>query len=306
MTKRKKRQLIALLFFLFILAIIIFLSVRPLQIYQTTTTQPEEDNIQQVIEQVQEKDEEASSPADELSLNLREAVDQALNIFASQDFHITAIGDSLTQGVGDETNSEGYVGVLKNKLSNEGYRLQFNNFGRRGNRTDQLIVRLEEESALQRSISNSDIVLVTIGANDIMRIVRENFLNLQEDIFINEQLEYEERLNTIFEMIIDLNDQAHVFLIGFFNPFEGYFDEVEELSTILTSWNHSGEQLTNNYPLIQYIPIDDLFQIGGVNLLAEDNFHPNSTGYSLIASRVLNYLQPALEDIILERTAQAQ
>ncbi|MCZ0702526.1 lysophospholipase L1-like esterase [Natronobacillus azotifigens] len=306
MTKRKKRQLIALLFFLFILAIIIFLSVRPLQIYQTTTTQPEEDNIQQVIEQVQEKDEEASSPADELSLNLREAVDQALNIFASQDFHITAIGDSLTQGVGDETNSEGYVGVLKNKLSNEGYRLQFNNFGRRGNRTDQLIVRLEEESALQRSISNSDIVLVTIGANDIMRIVRENFLNLQEDIFINEQLEYEERLNTIFEMIIDLNDQAHVFLIGFFNPFEGYFDEVEELSTILTSWNQSGEQLTNNYPLIQYIPIDDLFQIGGVNLLAEDNFHPNSTGYSLIASRVLNYLQPALEDIILERTAQAQ
>lgn len=306
MTKRKKRQLIALLFFLFILAIIIFFSVRPLQIYQTTTTQPEEDNIQQVIEQVQEKDEEASSPADELSLNLREAVDQALNIFASQDFHITAIGDSLTQGVGDETNSEGYVGVLKNKLSNEGYRLQFNNFGRRGNRTDQLIVRLEEESALQRSISNSDIVLVTIGANDIMRIVRENFLNLQEDIFINEQLEYEERLNTIFEMIIDLNDQAHVFLIGFFNPFEGYFDEVEELSTILTSWNQSGEQLTNNYPLIQYIPIDDLFQIGGVNLLAEDNFHPNSTGYSLIASRVLNYLQPALEDIILERTAQAQ
>lgn len=49
--------------------------------------------------------------------------------------------------------------------------------GKRGSRIDELLV-----------IEDADIVLITIGANDIMRIVRENFNHLTYELFVNEQL----------------------------------------------------------------------------------------------------------------------
>lgn len=307
MTKRKKAQFI-FLFFTVITLISLFIAyqLQPSQQNETTQTSVEEDSIEEVIGQVQEKDEEMSEDTNDISSNLRYSVDRAFKIFSTNDYHITAIGDSLTQGVGDESNNGGYVGVIQNKLADDNYRLTVDNFGHRGHRTDQLLNRLNEEEALEASIADADIVLLTIGANDLMKIVRDNFLALEEELFITEQVQYEQRLREIFTTLQSFNDEAEFFYIGFFNPFEGYFNEVDELTMILNNWNNAGKSLTEAYDQFHFIPINDLFLLEDVHLLAEDNFHPNSTGYLLMAERILTYIRPTLDTIHQERNTELE
>ncbi|WP_017471096.1 GDSL-type esterase/lipase family protein [Amphibacillus jilinensis] len=301
MTRRKKMTLISLVLIFLIVGGFLFFIIRPTSSNQTTQTEPDSENIDQVLEQVENMDEEVATATNDLSQNLRDAVEQTLGVFTQHDYHITAVGDSLTQGVGDETNNDGYIGILEHRLNDLNYQVNIDNYGRRGNRTDQLLTRLEEENGLKRSIQRADLILVTIGANDIMRIVRENFLDLNEGVFDLELDDYQQRLTDVFEMIHAYNDEAEIYLIGFFNPFEGYFDDVEALDSILTEWNETGKTIVEDYPNGHFIPIEDLFQINEVNLLADDNFHPNGTGYSLMASRILFAIIPALEDIAEER-----
>src|SRR5690625_4290266 len=111
-----------------------------------------------------------------------EAMHLAREIFQQQEIRIVAIGDSLTQGVGDETNQGGYVGIIHDALHTNLQQptIVIDNFGKRGHRTGQLLTRLHDESEqeLENSIELADIILVTIGANDIMEIFKQNILDL--------------------------------------------------------------------------------------------------------------------------------
>src|SRR5699024_317153 len=55
--------------------------------------------------------------------------------FFPQNLKITTLGDSLTKGVGDETDNSGYVGLIEDNLENE---IDIDNFGISGYRSDQL------------------------------------------------------------------------------------------------------------------------------------------------------------------------
>src|SRR5699024_3559851 len=65
------------------------------------------------------------------------------DVFAQKDTHVVAIGDSLTQGVGDATNSGGYVGILDDVVNDDIQTATFDNFGHAGDRTDQLLKRMK-------------------------------------------------------------------------------------------------------------------------------------------------------------------
>ncbi|CQR46097.1 Spore germination lipase LipC [Paraliobacillus sp. PM-2] len=259
-----------------------------------TATIESEENIEEVIEQVQEKDEEMTQEENNFSSSLKNAVESTISLFVRNNYKIVAIGDSLTQGVGDLSNNGGYVGVIEDNLSDNEHAVTIENYGKRGNRSDQLLKRLEEDK-IQASIKKADMILLTIGANDIMKVVKTNFMNLQEEPFEQERKAYKQRLQKIFDKMLALSPEADIYLIGFFNPFEGYFEDIEELDNILNNWNQTGRQLTLNHPQLHYIPTNDLFQLRDVDLLADDNFHPNTTGYTLIGERVLTYIRPTIE-----------
>ncbi|GEM03276.1 hypothetical protein HMI01_02640 [Halolactibacillus miurensis] len=300
MSNHRKKVLLIILVGLIVAGSIAFFIFRPLPIYETTSIQPEEENITTVINQVDEKDEEVQSNATDLSLDLKTAVEETLRIFTRTDVKITALGDSLTQGVGDETNSEGYIGVLKGYFDQTDTRVAINNFGKRGNRTDQLLTRLTEEEAIIDSVEEADFILVTIGANDLMQVVKNNALNLNLDVFNEEEQAFKTRLTDIFEMINDYNPDAEIYLLGFFNPFLGYFDNVIALNEILTSWNQTGKEVIESYSNGHHIDLYDLFALKDISLLADDNFHPNKTGYTLIGARVYNYLKQDIDTLTSE------
>jgi lysophospholipase L1-like esterase len=225
---------------------------------------------------------------------VRAIIDGTINFF-SHDKKIVSIGDSLTQGVGDETESGGYVGILNHTFEVNKMNMSIENFGKRGNRSDQLLKRLEEEE-ISSAIKDTDIVLITIGANDIMKVVRSNYTNLNIEPFQEEKISYVERLTAIFDKINEINPDTQIFLIGFYNPFERYFGDIEQLNVILDEWNQAGESVTEEFENVYYIPTEDLFSNSTINLFADDNFHPNTSGYKLMAQRVLEYLNEYYEE----------
>lgn len=236
----------------------------------------------------------ATSVKEEIKEKVREIVDGAVDLF-QKDKKIVAIGDSLTQGIGDETKGGGYVGILNNTFEDNHINITIENYGKRGNRTDQLLKRLETKK-MATSIKDADIVLITIGANDVMNVVKNNFTHLKMKPFQEEQVAYVERLNAIFTKINELNPEVQIYLIGFYNPFEQYFSEIEQLGMILNMWNQASKTVTEQYDNVYFIPTQDLFNQTNLDLLSEDQFHPNMSGYKLIAKRVLEYIKEYSEE----------
>jgi lysophospholipase L1-like esterase len=240
--------------------------------------------------------EKENSITQEIKNKVREVVEVALDLFI-KDQRIVSIGDSLTEGVGDESENGGYVGILNNTFEDHNLNITVNNFGKKGNRSDQLLKRLERED-ISSAIKEADIVLITIGANDIMKVLKSNFLNVTMEPFQEERVEYIKRLTAIFDKINVLNPNAEIYLIGFYNPFERHFSEIKELGMIIDNWNDAGKVLTEEYENVSYIPTKDLFSQSTIDLLAEDEFHPNTAGYKLMAQRVLEYLKESDGEVV--------
>ncbi|WP_245832929.1 SGNH/GDSL hydrolase family protein [Oceanobacillus timonensis] len=298
MTKKKWLILISSL----LVVVIAVIAILQLPYFQLNSEQRErEDALREQItpEETNDEEDEQEDESEEVMGNNDEqengpiAVDEELeNTFdfaSDEDVEIVTLGDSLTQGVGDDTNQGGYVGILDRTLQILYTNIHFTNFGKRGNRSDQLLKRLEEEPEIADALEEADIVIMTIGANDIMRVLKENIMDLEINYFNEEQTFYEERLNDIFDEIRSINDDASIYLLGIFNPFKNYFEDIEELDQIVLNWNDTGREIVNQNENSTFVPIDDLFDDTTVNLFADDNFHPNYDGYYLMAERILEY-----------------
>ncbi|MDN3016824.1 SGNH/GDSL hydrolase family protein [Paenibacillus sp. BSR1-1] len=207
--------------------------------------------------------------------------------FLPRKLTVLSAGDSLTQGVGDSTKQGGYLPYLDTLLEKEKgiQEVDFYNYGVKGNRTTQLLKRLqspEMKSVLQRA----DVVVITIGGNDVMKVVRDNLSNLQLSIFNKEKESYQKHLTQIFETIVQENPNASIVLVGLYNPFSKWFPDIEEMDTIVSDWNNAGRTVITHYPNAYFVPIEDVFLNADENLLYTDNFHPNDKGYELIAERL--------------------
>ena len=212
--------------------------------------------------------------------------------FFPKDLNIVTLGDSLTQGVGDESHNSGYVGMIEDNLDGQ---VKIDNFGISGYRSDQLY-KLIDEPDVEASLTNADVVLMTIGANDIMKVFRNNFTHLKIEPFVDELDAFEGRLKKIFTKINQINPQTKIYLIGFYDPFSEYFPEVKELTDITSTWNERSAEITKEFDYTYYIPTKQLFEKDVGNYLAEDKFHPNNKGYTKIATEIVEHIKSGVGD----------
>lgn len=88
---------------------------------------------------------------------------------------VVALGDSLTHGEGDETNNGGYVGIIKNKIEHRYRQTQVTtvNYGVTGDRSDQILDRLTQQTQLRKDLQDADVITMTVGGNDLMQILKK-------------------------------------------------------------------------------------------------------------------------------------
>lgn len=242
--------------------------------------------------------------AKDTAIDLKEPVPDE---FIPSPFHIVAVGDSLTKGIGDTTEQGGYLHYLAKMIDNQSgvEEVSVQNFGVKGDRTDQLLKRLETP-AIRKAIGEADMVTVTIGGNDMMKIIKENFLSLEVSLFQAEKAAYVGRIEAAIESIRSANPEAAIVLIGFYNPFFQWFSNIKEMNDIVKEWNEATSLVVDRYPNAIFVEIDDLFLDNGENLLFDDNFHPNDRGYQLIADRVFEELGEDSIDVFAKKPFTVQ
>jgi lysophospholipase L1-like esterase len=140
-------------------------------------------------------------------------------------------------------------------------------------------------------VKQSDLVIITIGGNDIMKVVRDNISNLQISDFVKEKESYRKHLTQIIDAIVQENPNVSIVLVGLYNPFSKWFSDIKEMDEIVADWNKAGQSVIVNYPNAYFVPIEDVFLHADENLLYTDNFHPNDKGYQLIAERLNETLE---------------
>ncbi|WP_243290794.1 SGNH/GDSL hydrolase family protein [Bacillus sp. FJAT-47783] len=207
--------------------------------------------------------------------------------FQKQSLHIVGIGDSLTEGVGDEEESSGYLGRVKEMLLNKTSveEVHIENFGKKGDKTTNLLKKLKKET-MQEEIKKADMIFLTIGANDLMKIVRNNIFALSYEPFENEQQVFANHLEEIMTVLRSYNGEAHIYYIGLYNPFYLTLPDIPEIDFIIEQWNEAARETVLRDNNASFISVQQLFEHDEQGRLLSDQIHPNGQGYTYIAEQV--------------------
>ncbi|MGH0858306.1 SGNH/GDSL hydrolase family protein [Bacillus pacificus] len=205
---------------------------------------------------------------------------------------IVSLGDSLTRGVGDKEGI-GYIGRMKEDLQKDyKQKVALTNLAVSGAKMPDLLKQIESSGA-QYSIKQADVIVLTIGGNDLFpgweslgKIDLETY-RPDTEIFQNEA-------KKIIEEIRKLNADSPIFWLGLYNPFEDV-EDLKGASNIVVDWNASLEKLAVNNKNVYITPTFDLFQNRGKDLLYSDHFHPNEVGYTYMADRLVQNVASKLK-----------
>ncbi|WP_336634762.1 GDSL-type esterase/lipase family protein [Lysinibacillus fusiformis] len=206
----------------------------------------------------------------------------------AKQLHYLALGDSLTDGVGDEYNQDGYVGRLTDSLLTwpSISEVDVDNRGKRGRRSDQLL-KLVKKGHYDEELQQAQLISLTMGGNDVMKVVKQDLFNLKRDAFDKELRTYKQRYSKIVEGIRAKNPTVPILLIGFYNPFSIVTNEANEFDTIITEWNNVIEEVASEDSNACYVSVEDLFDSNEELVYHTDFFHPNAKGYEKMTERIL-------------------
>lgn len=247
-----------------------------------------------------------------------------------QKINLVAIGDSLTEGIGDSQKKQGYVKRVA-KLIEEKYSIDVNtkNYGKAGDRSDQILKRLTDSDKMQQGIKDADVIIMTVGGNDLQQSLMKSVL-VKNDGQLKKQLKkqerlYDENLNKLVKKIRELNPKSEIFLFGNYNPIYVHFPDREILNTSVKQFNAINVLVTKNYPKMHYISIfkqltygqyqskkaqkeliqqvkqenadfeknldNNVAEIKNDYITSLDNFHPNNKGYNYMAKTLFDKMK---------------
>lgn len=181
--------------------------------------------------------------------------------------NLVALGDSLTQGVGDQSKNGGYVGIIKKKLaSSYDVKVNTSNYGVSGDRSDQILDRLDSSKKFQNKLKSADVIVMTVGGNDLLQL-------LQKVVFSSSASEitsslktgsktYDKKLNQLLTQVRKYNTDAPIFLFSIYNPFYVYFAQVDSLTNSVQEWNETSKETISNYGPAYFVDINNLMSHG--------------------------------------------
>ncbi|MBF0786810.1 MULTISPECIES: SGNH/GDSL hydrolase family protein [unclassified Streptococcus] len=223
----------------------------------------------------------------------------------AREFYYVALGDSLTQGVGDKTAQGGFVPLLAQGLGNQyDYQVTYDNYGVAGNTSQQILDRMDEPE-IAESLVKADMLTLTVGGNDLRQTILDNITGLDISVFDDPAQKYSKRLRKIIDKARVNNPYLPIYVIGIYNPFYLNFPELTEMQIIVDKWNQVTATTVERIDGVYFVPINDLLYKGldgekGFNqsnsissrvvnnlLAEEDSFHPNNTGYEIMNKAVM-------------------
>ncbi|KRN58871.1 SGNH/GDSL hydrolase family protein [Limosilactobacillus secaliphilus] len=179
---------------------------------------------------------------------------------------LVAIGDSLTYGQGDEKEQGGYVGQIKPALEKEySTKVSTWNYGVSGDRSDQILKRLNNQPKMRQNLKQADVIVMTVGGNDLMQKLQVNLLSSSSDVNDNvaaARKTYQKKLKTLFTAVRQQNSHAPIFLFSIYNPVYTYFPQVSVINESIEKWNQTSQATVKEFKPAYFVNIDHLMSYG--------------------------------------------
>lgn len=226
------------------------------------------------------------------------------NKFLNQNSKIIYIplGDSIAEGMTPFGNIDyGYTDYIKDYLKDNDklsfYTKKYTKSGytindlKRDIYDNKVIIEDNNKYYLKEILRESDLVTLTIGANDLIKglsiddipVKLLNIKRIKKDI--------DEVIKAYEELIILIKKYAkgEIIVTGYFNPLPKMSEYKEDINEIVKYFNYKIEELADEYN-IKYV---DLFN----SLYSKDYFsnpldiHPNKIGYEIIAKEIYKVIE---------------
>lgn len=231
-------------------------------------------------------------------------VNQAMPVKEKEVIQYVALGDSLTEGIGDE-GMDGFVTKIADKMEEEfPVCVMTHNFGVSGDRSDQILKRLKESKTQQKEIKSADIITLTVGGNDFMQTLKKHWESISKKQMRNAIQTYTEQLELLYETIRSYNEHAVIYQVGIYNPFYYDLKNVQTLQSGINQWNSASQSIVATQKRSYFIPINDVISKGTkqdqINpddewknhfISRDDHVHPNAQGYTMIANKVFRKIK---------------
>lgn len=229
---------------------------------------------------------------------------------------MTAIGDSLTEGIGDSTHTGGYVSAVIRKLrgSSSVRTAEADNYGISGNTSVQIKKRIVENEDIQNSLLSSNVISVTAGGNDLIHVIRKSGFKADNRYAEKVIEDYRNNLISLIKEIRKVNADSPIYFFGIYNPYAEQLKEITFLQNLVNEWNNTAEITVESFPNCYFLPISDLFRSSNTvvegneisttqntntnenpYLFQEDYFHPNEKGYELMAEKLATVILEQIE-----------
>lgn len=184
-----------------------------------------------------------------------------------QKINLVGLGDSLTYGQQDPTNRGGYVYLIKQKLHHSyDVKVSTSNYGKTGDRTDQIQDRLENNPAMQKKISEADVITMTFGGNDLMQVLQNNFqllfANKLSSIMPQRERQYQQKVESLMQTVRHYNPAAPIFVISVYNPFYVYFPTVTALQKYTNQWVELTQKTVTAQPRVYFVNVNQRLSQG--------------------------------------------
>nr|WP_321314511.1 SGNH/GDSL hydrolase family protein [uncultured Ligilactobacillus sp.] len=260
-----------------------------------------------------------------------ENVSSIKKVSKPQKISLVGIGDSLTYGEQDPTKNGGYVYLIKKKLQkNYNVDVSTENFGKTGDRTDQIQKRLEDSDEMQKKVAKADVITMTFGGNDLMQVLQNNFNVLLNDqlstVMSKQEKNYQRKVESLLDTVRKYNPNAPIFVISVYNPFYVYFPTITDLQKYTDEWVDVTKKVVKQNRKMYFVNVNqqlsqgqylnkdqtelkkqsklNLEKLSGsqvekqlenqkeINdyLSDNDHFHPNLKGYQLIADKLYDLM----------------
>lgn len=202
-------------------------------------------------------------------------------------YQLVLIGDSLATGIGDEIGqSLGERITALMEADAQAKEWEAVDLSEPGSKSGDWVIRLEEE-AMRGALRAADLIVISIGGNDLKGIVQADALG--------GLVEYEETLSQylsdldqIMNDLKGVNPTATVVVLGLYNP---YGESIGETRVqLLLEWNYETQVQVAGSNWV-FVPLYDLFQFNREDYLFLDQFHPNEEGYEAIARRIFEVVR---------------
>jgi lysophospholipase L1-like esterase len=217
----------------------------------------------------------------------------------SRSVMVVGIGDSVTSGTA--CSCETFVGLYASDLASErGLATSSVNLGVAGSTSSQLLHNLTQPGTFRDQVARADILLVTIGANDLVSLEGKPSDGCPTTC-------YEPLVNGVghnVELIVAAARAAHpshpptILVTDYWNVFQDGDVGTSENGRAFQSWSDvltraestavcTAARRAGATCVSLYAPFKGDGSKNPTTLLAADGDHPNSTGHQLIASTLL-------------------